>query len=214
MSYFKYPRTLHLPFSLHMTTDDKMLPSTDIFNDKEVIVTEKLDGECTSLYLDHNHARSLDSQYHPSRTWVSKLHGEIKHDIPEGWRICGENMYAKHSIHYLGLATYFYVFGIYNAENICLSWDDTKEWCKILNLTPVPELYRGVWDEYAVRACYTGESKFAAEQEGYVVRVADAFHYEDHAKSAAKMVRKNHVQTTQLWMNQPVVPNKLRSLQS
>ena len=104
-AYFKYPRTFHLPWSPGVNRDDQILVGVDYFRGQQVIVTEKLDGENTSMYSDHFHARSLDSRHHPSRAWVKTLHGGIKHEIPSGWRICGENLYARHSIHYRGLPT-------------------------------------------------------------------------------------------------------------
>ena len=82
----------------------------DGFETQEVIVLEKLDGENTSLYKDAIHARSLSSGHHPSRTWVKTLQGSMGYRIPEGWRICGENVYACHSIHYTALTSYFMSF--------------------------------------------------------------------------------------------------------
>jgi hypothetical protein len=181
----------------------------DHFLNKEVIVTEKLDGENTSLYLDHIHARSMESNPHPSRTWVKQLHGCIRHEIPEGYRICGENLFAKHSIHYRNLPTYFFVIGVYGPDNICLSWDDTKEWCELLGLHTVPELYRGPWDENVIKGLWKGISTYGGEGEGYVVRTAAAFHYDQFWHSVAKYVRASHVQTSQHWMTEKIVPNLL-----
>ncbi|WP_181004126.1 hypothetical protein [Bacillus thuringiensis] len=45
--------------------------------------------------------------------------------------------------------------------------------------------------------------------EGYVLRLTDAFHYNDFSKSVGKFVRKDHVQTNQHWMTQAVIQNKL-----
>lgn len=215
--YFKFPRTYHLPFSPGTSSDDRLLPNVDHFVGKEIVVTEKLDGENTTMYSDHIHARSLDSKHHPSRNWVKQLHGQIKHEIPINWRICGENVYAKHSIFYRNLSSYFYVFGIYDENNLCLSWDDTVQYATMLGLPTVPVLYRGLWDEDKVKACWTGISVLSKEnipdeQEGYVVRVAQAFSYNDQdeglfSKFTAKYVRQGHVQTTSHWMTQEVVPN-------
>lgn len=72
----KYPRTLHLPWSLGRTSDDKVLSSMDHFSGREVVVTEKMDGENTTIYSDGLHARSTTSQRHPSRSWVASLDGE------------------------------------------------------------------------------------------------------------------------------------------
>lgn len=206
----KYPRTHHLPWSLGATDDDKTLSSTDHFTGREVVVTEKMDGENTTIYAGGAcHARSLDSKAHPARTWVRALAATVGREIPAGWRVCGENLYARHSIGYDGLPTYFMVFGIYDGDNRCLSWDETLEWCSLLGLTPVPVRYRGVWDEKAIKACHTGTSACGGIQEGYVVRVADAFGYDDFNTSVAKFVRKNHVTTDTHWMHAAVVPNKV-----
>ncbi|RAT94624.1 RNA ligase family protein [Brevibacillus sp. Leaf182] len=203
----KYPRTFHLPWSRSRTDDDKILRTVCHFEGKEVVVTEKLDGENTTLYRNHIHARSLDSKDHASRHWVKMLHGMISFHIPEGWRICGENVFALHSIYYEHLTSYFYVFSIWNEKNECLSWDETVEWAELLGLETAPVLYRGIWKEETVKSCYTKQSVFGGEQEGYVVRVTERFPYEDFKQSAAKFVRKNHVQTDQHWLSKPVVPN-------
>lgn len=203
----KYPRTFHFSWSEALQNDDRQLESDDIFVGKEVVVTEKLDGENTTMHNDKIHARSLSSGYHPSRNWVKSLHDSFAHEIPDDIRICGENVFAKHSIHYKALTSYFYVFGVY-AGDMCLSWDDTLEYADLFGLKVVPELYRGPWDEEIVKACYTGKSKFGAEQEGYVVRVTHAFPYDQHDKHVGKFVRKGHVQTDQNWMYQQIIPNE------
>ncbi len=210
MSFYKYPRTLHLPWSEHITTDDKMLPSTDVFVGREVVVTEKLDGENTSMYRDHYHARSLDSRHHPSRNICKAIHGAIQYRIPDGWRICGENVYAKHSIFYNNLTAFFYVFGVYNDVNECVSWDDTIEMCKLLDLKIVPELYRGIWDSEEIKACFGGKSTFGDEKEGYVVRIVDAFPYESFRDNVAKVVRPDHIQSDKMW-TVDWIPNLLRN---
>lgn len=207
----KYPRTFHLPWSDGLSGDDKRILSLDVLRANEVVVTEKLDGENTTMYNNGVHARSLDSKHHPSRVWIKAKQGELGYQIPPDIRICGENMYAKHSIHYRFLTTYFYVFGIYMGDT-CLSWDDTVEFANLLGLETVPVLYRGPWDEQKIKACWTEKSFFSKgtefdPQEGYVVRVASAFPYEKHSEYAAKFVREKHVQTDQHWLSQPVVPN-------
>ncbi len=205
MKHYKYPRTPHLAWSPGVSSDDIQDRSTK-FQDKHIIVTEKLDGENTSMYSDHIHARSLDSKHHPSRNWVKALHGEKAHLIPEGWRICGENVFAKHSIEYTNLQSYFYVFSIWNDRNICLNWQDTQEWTELLGLELVPVIYEGLWNEAIIR-----NIKLDLEtQEGYVVRNKEAFHYNDFTQNIAKWVRKNHVQTDQHWMHAEVIANKLR----
>lgn len=207
--YKKYPRTLHLPFSESKTNDDKSLTDTSNFNNKEVVVTIKMDGENTTLYNDYLHARSIDSKNHISREWIKRKHAEISFLIPEKYRICGENLFAKHSIHYTNLEGYFYVFSVWN-EDLCLSWLDTTKIAHLLELPVVPVIYHGIYDEKKIQELYKEYSK-KEETEGFVVRLASSFHYDNFSQSVAKYVRKNHVQTDEHWMHSKITPNKLKS---
>ncbi len=193
-----------------------MHQDVEFFIGKTVVATIKMDGENTTLYRDKNHARSLDSNHHESRSWVKQLHGQIAHEIPEGWRVCGENMYAEHSIAYRDLTSFFLVFSIWDENNTCLSWEDTKEFAELLGLQTVPEIAT-----FEVKSVHSLETRMntwwrvfskqsADPLEGYVVRNVNAFPYKDFRREVAKYVRKGHVQTDQFWMTKPVVPNKLR----
>ena len=207
----KFPRIPHLPWTQGKMEDDIFLTTIGPFEFlKEIIVTEKLDGENTTLYHDYLHARSIDSKSHPSRDWLRQFHAKIRYNIPEDFRICGENMYAKHSIFYKALTTYFYVFAIFERD-MCLSWDETVEWCQLLELETVPVLYRGQWDEAAIKACWRGTSVFGEEQEGYVVRNAGRFSFNKFQNNVAKYVRAAHVTTDQHWMHKAIQPNVLIS---
>lgn len=205
---YKHPKTPHLPWSENISDDDKVLKNTYHFVGKRVIISEKLDGENFSLYNDYCHARSLDSRNHVSRNWIRNFHSTIKHDIPEGYRICGENLYATHSIHYTNLKSYFYGFSIWNDKNICLSWDETLEWFKLLNIVPVEVLYDGVYNEEKIKKLYN--PKDWETMEGYVIRLAQSFSYAQFRNSVSKFVRKNHILTTKHWMvGQAIRPNEL-----
>lgn len=190
----KYPKTFHLPWSLGATNDDKVLNSVSQFIGKRVVVTEKMDGENFTLAKSYCHARSLDSATHPSQCWIKAFHASIKDEIPEGFRICGEYMFARHSIAYNTLTSYFYGFSVWR-EDRCLNWDTTEEWFGLMGITSVPVLYRGIWDEKAVKSCWNEK----CGKEGYVVRLAEGFDYSDFKNSVAKFVRPNHVQTDEHW---------------
>lgn len=202
----KYPRTPHLPWSPGATDDDIRQKNVSRFENKRVVVTEKMDGENTTLYHDYVHARSISSGYHPSRTWVKSLQAQIGYQIPQGWRICGENLYARHSIGYDALSSYFLAFSVWNENNQCLSWEESKAFLATLGLETPKELYAGTWCEKRIKEIVLDTK----QQEGYVVRIADRFHYDDFALSVAKWVRRNHVTTEQHWMRAEVVPNGLR----
>jgi predicted kinase len=200
-----YPRTRHLPWSPGATADDLRVTDLSGLRGRDVVVTEKLDGENTTLYADGLHARSLDSAHHPSRTWVKALQARIGHAIPEGWRVCGENMYARHSIAYDDLESWFYGFSVWDADGRCLDWDRTVAFLRALGV-PVPRvLWRGVFDERALRALRLDPVR----QEGYVVRVVDGFGAEEFGQRVAKWVRAGHVRTDTHWMYAAVVENGL-----
>lgn len=202
-----YPRTPHLPWSPGAAADDVRVAGPGAFAGlagREVVVTEKLDGENTTLYADGLHARSLDSAHHPSRAWVKGLQGRIAARIPAGRRVCGENMYARHSLPYEDLDSWFYGFSVWDGER-CLDWDATVRFLRGLGVPTPRVLWRGTFDERALRKLKLDTTR----QEGYVVRTVDGFAYEDFGRCVAKWVRDGHVQTDTHWMFAPVVSNGL-----
>jgi predicted kinase len=201
----KHPRTPHLPWSPGVSADDKRLGDTRAFEGREVVATEKLDGENTTLYRDGLHARSIDGRHHPSRDWVKALHGRIARHIPEGWRLCGEYLFAQHSVRYAALEGYLYVTSMWTEDNRCLPFDETVAWAQALGLPTPAIVWRGIWDEGAMRVLRIDTER----REGYVVRTAAGFAYDDFGASVAKWVRRGHVQTDSHWMHAEVVPNGL-----
>lgn len=207
--HVKYPRTYHLPWSPGVTKDDRVMADLGVLQSTEVVVTVKMDGENSTLYSDYLHARSLNYEPHPSRSTLKAFHASIAHDIPKGWRVCGENLYARHSIEYQNLESHFQVFSIWDELNNCLSWDETLEWADLLGCVMVPVLYRGPWDEKLIRYLATSEHN-GDPCEGYVVRTAERFAYGQFRHHVGKYVRANHVQTHGHWMRSQVTVNGLR----
>jgi hypothetical protein len=199
----KYPRTYHLPWSPGATSDDKIMASTSSLEGRHVLVTEKMDGENTTLAREVMHARSLDSAHHPSRDWVKAFWGTIRHNIPEGVRICGENLFAKHSILYENLPSYFLGFSAWEGE-LCWSWEDTLWLFEELGITPVPVIGEMSFEKTKLLLPKTGS-------EGYVVRPLGSFTLSEFPLLVGKYVRKNHVQTDQHWMHAQITKNKLKS---
>jgi hypothetical protein len=194
----RYPRTMHLPWSGGVGKDDRVIDNLDGFKGKRVIVSVKMDGENTTLKPDRMHARSPESKTDESRTWMANYWAVVRHDIPQGWRVCGENLYAGppwHVIKYVNLPKpngYFLGFSVWNDKNVCLSWDETREWFSLMGIAHVPVIYDGVWDERLIRDIYPIQSptalRYSPTHEGYVVRLADAFHYRDFRRACAKFV--------------------------
>lgn len=207
--YVKYPRTFHLPWSPGMTSDDKVQHDLTSLTGRDVVVTLKMDGEATTIYPDgHSHARSLTMNAHPSRDHIRALASTVAADIPLGYRISGENLWATHSLPYDDLEAHFLVYSIWCADR-CLSWDETTEWAELLGLPWVPVLYRGpMLSQADLTAVF---APHAAKHEGYVVRPAEPFTLAQFPYSVLKWVRPAHVTTGQHWMNGPVRKNALRA---
>lgn len=205
----KWPRTYHLPFSPGLQNDDRRLPSLEVFEGRRVIATEKYDGEGATMTRERTYPRSPDGRYHPSRDMMKAYHATKAAMIPEGWRISGEYMYARHSIEYThangnALPAWFIGFGVWNAQNVLLGWDDTLEIFQMLDIVPARVLHDGIWNTEAIAAIAEGLD--TQQQEGLVVRVADAIPYPDGNGDAgrffsrvAKWVRRDHVATDEHW---------------
>ncbi|GAA2214469.1 hypothetical protein GCM10009850_099340 [Nonomuraea monospora] len=113
-------------------------------------------------------------------------------------------MYARHSIAYQELESWFYGFSVWDGDR-CLGWDRTVAFLRGLGVPVPPVLWRGVFDERVLR----GLRLDLERQEGYVVRAAEGFGREEFAGRVAKWVRREHVRTGTHWMHAAVVPNGL-----
>lgn len=203
-NYIKYPRTFHLPYSECITDDDKRLSSDEHFKQmKNIVVTEKMDGQNQTVYSDgYYHARSVDGNNKSWDKWFKQYIQKWCHDIPNGYRVCGECLFAKHSIEYSfpNDGYLFQMFAIYDDKNTCLSWEQTWMWCELFGLKPVNVIYYGKYDKDLIMFKFLEyKQKQNHEVEGFVVRNVDSFAYEDFSKNVAKYVRKNHVQTDEHW---------------
>lgn len=196
----KYPRTPHLPSSPGMTEDDKRISDAGLAtlrDGRELVVTEKLDGGNLTWYRDAFHGRSLDSGTHAWDTAARALWGQVRFDIPEGWRISGESMWARRSVPYESLPGVYIVFGIWDEHQVLRPWDETVEWASLLGLPTVPLLYRGT-DWNAATSAWM-EQREENTSEGFVVRDAGAFAQKDFSTHIAKWVRAGHVRTRDDW---------------
>lgn len=207
----KYPRTYHLPWSPGTTSDDKKL-SGDWFKyymGKEIVITEKLDGENICINRNDVFARSHGA---PTRNpWSKNIWGDsglfwrVRNLIGEDEWIYGENLFGIHSIIYENLPAYYHIFGIRDDKSfVWMSWDDVKAYSSILGLPHVPELWRGIINsedqlkDLVIK--YTqGPSTYGSTIEGIVLRNTCEFPIDEFSKNVCKWVRPNHVQTDKHW---------------
>ena len=206
----KYPRTYHLPYSPGATKDDKKLQDGWFYNykEKEIVITEKLDGENIHMSSKDCYARSDGA---PTRTPWSRniwdpsngLYWKIKDCIGPTETIFGENLYGEHSIHYNNLNNYFHLFAVNNGIN-WYSWDDVKLMAKFMDIPYVPELWRGIINtedelKSLVEKYVNEPSLFGPDREGVVIRITNSFPINDFSKYVCKWVRPNHVTTDEHW---------------
>jgi hypothetical protein len=172
-----------------------------------------MDGENTTIYADYLHARSINSDWDESKRWLDRLRLYIAGDIPKDWRICGENLFYKHTIHYKELDTLFYVYSIWNGQNECLPWHETVEWCKLWNLKTIPVLYEGMYaKEKILQAFHDYQHQRSYPVEGFVVRLAQGFGFDEFKKSVAKFVNDTFViTTTKHWKHDVKELNQLKN---
>jgi ATP-dependent RNA circularization protein (DNA/RNA ligase family) len=201
----KYGRTYHLPWSPGATNDDRISNSVDSLLGKEIVITEKLDGENCGMTDDGVFARSHAT--FTTSTWsreVRAIHKlKVENELGDGVYLFGENMEGIHSIEYTNLTSYFYIFGLRD-NNIWVPWEKVEEYSYLLDIPTVPVLFKGIVNtekelKELTERLSSEPSELGGQREGIVVRNADMFHNDDFAENVMKWVRKCHVQTTAHW---------------
>jgi hypothetical protein len=130
MELIKYPRTLHIEGSnLQKGDEDLKQISFEILKGKELVVEEKVDGSNTAISFDLSGNILLQSRGHFLEGKGDKKHFDpfkrFAHSIKERlWPILGsrfilygEWLFAKHTIYYNNLNSFFQEFDIYDREN-------------------------------------------------------------------------------------------------
>lgn len=206
----KYPRTFHFKFSPGTTSDDRIGQDVQAFLNREIVITEKLDGENNSSVTAGLYARSHAT--FTTSAWslqVRNLHAQFGRYIPENLEIFGEGMAALHAIEYTELASWYYVFGAREDGTKWYSWSEVEETAFLLDLPTVPVLFKGIVSseeelKSKVLEMVNGKSALGGRIpgteihaiEGCVVRVADSFDDADFSTHVMKWVRKNHVDSS------------------
>jgi len=204
----KYGRTFHLPVSPGVGSDDKIIYDlSHLQGANEVVFTEKMDGENTTIFAGGCHARSPDSGYHASRDWVKAYAAGISPSLVGDERIVGEYLFARHSVSYDDLPSYFLGFS-WIVDNKVQGWDETLGRFEELGVTPVPVLQRSQFDHAAIKSVL--DLLDLEKQEGFVVRPVSAFFESDMATHIAKYVREGHVQSDIHRTKTEIVKNDLR----
>lgn len=214
----KYPKTFHFPFSLGCTNDDKIADDTSYLINKEIIISEKMDGSNTSLERNGCFARTHSGPpNHSSFDGLKALHAQVKYKIPEGIQLFGEWLFALHSISYSELPHYFLLFNVRDLnKNIWLSWDEVELWAQEIEVPTVPVLFKGKVDSIENLQKLSNNfmmqpSECGGLREGIVTRVSSEFSDDLFSKCVIKNVRANHVNpNNDHWLHQQIIKNKLK----
>lgn len=214
----KYFRTPHLPYSPGGTNDDKKLRSDGHFRGAEIVITEKMDGSNVCMTKDAVFARSHNGPpQHPSFDPLKALHATIKQRFCENTAYFGEWCYARHSITYKALPSYFLLFAVrIEDENRWLSWNEVLDLAQYAGFSTVPVLWQGKLTrnleaivEDQLRLNPQGKCEAEPELEGIVVRSVVGWEAPSTEHHIAKWVRANHVQTDVHWKRQEIIRNGL-----
>jgi len=198
----KYPRTFHLPFSPEVHADDKVHQDAAFLVDRDVVITEKLDGGNYCLWRGATYARSTGQEtVHPSFSFIKAKHASKT--LNEDYCFYGENLQAVRSIEYDGLEDFFWLFAVREGST-WLGWEEIEEVSAVLEFHMVPVLYRGTFS--ALDAIQEWMDSNIGEpialgptREGFVIRTVAAFEDRDFQLHTAKYVRRGHVQSEQHW---------------
>jgi len=196
----KYPRTAHLPSSPGATSDDKFITKAGLeilSSVSDYVTTEKMDGGNVTMTRNHFFARSLDSGTHAWDTPAKALWAQVRFQIPEGWRVSGESLYARRSVGYDSLPGFYMVFGVWDENDDLLDWDFTVEFADELGLPTVPVLYRG--DDFTTATTIWAANNNTETSEGFVVRDAGTIPVAEFKSRVGKFVRAGHVTTSADW---------------
>lgn len=204
VQYVKHPSTPYLDIS--PTATEKVI-MTRSFTGERVAITEKMDGEITTIYPDGSfHARSPDSGSAWQRDIVHSYLPAIMPAMREDEFFVFENMYAKHTIPYDDLESYLYLLYIVR-NGFVISYEQTSIIASKSGLVMPSLLLHGT---------FRSASGIIAEKslrEGFVLRTSRSFPYTELGRYTGKYVVRGFVQTDVHWIQQEPVKNKLKKPQ-
>jgi hypothetical protein len=209
----KYPRTLHLPFSPEIHSDDKTI-NIDTLNEllsHQIVITEKMDGGNCMMQKGVGvfaRSHSLPTSC-PTFNLIKNIHFFPKEYLMnDNYLYFGENLYAVHSIKYENLEDTFFLFKIYDKEKkLWLSYTDVVEEAQRLNFKMPNIIKSGFFTFKELQIFLDSDIKTRNNFEGYVINNMDSFGKDEFSNNVVKYVRLGHVQTDEHWSKNWVKSN-------
>ena len=200
----KYPRTPYSPWSPSIA--DREIADMYNFVGKPIVITEKIDGSNTMLHNGQVYGRSVDTPSNAGWLAMVKQYHSWKTIGTQDRLFFGEDIFGIHSIEYGPVYPdcTFYLFGIYYPGfDLWQSWSDIEWHAREFGFNTVPLLYTGTLSDITELKELTDKlmelpsALGGGSKEGIVIRVASSF--SNFNSSVCKLVRKNHVQTSEHW---------------
>lgn len=248
----KYPRTPHLPGS-RLQPGDHGLPVADFtaIAGRHVVVEEKVDGANAALSFDAGGGLLLQSRGHfltggprerhfaPFKAWASGVRQELWERIGSRYVVYGEWLYAKHTIYYDSLPSWFLEFDVLDLEtDRFLATPARRHLLRGLPVHSVPVLHQGPIADPAALTRLVAPSRYkspvwrrrlaeaasvAPHRPDLVARQSDPsdlmeglyVKVEEHGAVVARYKYVRHDFLTRVidaeshWQSRPILPNRL-----
>jgi len=252
MPLHKYPRTPHLEGS-RLQPGDEGLESVSFLSirGRYIVCEEKLDGAQAGLSFDESGKLWLQSRGHYLtggvrekhfnlfKQWANAHAAALREVLGSRHVLCGEWLYAKHTIFYDQLPHYFHEFDVYDREtDAFLSTERRRQLLAGLPLVSVPVLWHGTpgtlddlvslvgpsrykgpaWRERLTMTCAERglelervwkETDFLDLMEGLYIKAEE----DGHVVGRYKWIRASFLTTVvdsgTHWLKRPIVPNLL-----
>ena len=222
LDFFKFPTTPHLTVLGKGTVrNDKVFTEheRDAFLDHELIVEEKIDGANVGISFDSSgevHVQNRGSfllkpyqgQWKKLDEWLSLNLDRFFDVLQDQYILFGEWCFARHSVRYENLPSWFLGFDIYDKENRqFLSCEMRNDLFRQMDISQTPMLGRGRFSLQELKTFFRTSRFSSTASERIYLRY-------DHGKwlgARAKLVRPEFVQTIEIhWSRKGIIPNKLR----
>ena len=219
--FFKFPTTPHLAvFETDSVREDKVLTERerDEFLQHELIVEEKIDGANLGISFDGSGdvhvqnrgaylSKPYQGQWKKLDEWLLLKLDRFFDVLHDQYILFGEWCFARHSVIYDNLPSWFVGFDIYDKEHRqFLSCPMRNDLFKQMKICQIPMLGKGRFSLPELNTFFRTSCFSHAGSEGLYLRY-------DHGKwleARAKLVRPEFVQAIEThWSRKSIIPNKL-----
>lgn len=181
-SRFQYPPIPHVPWSKSIPITGAGLKSMNHMKGKEVVLTLHMKSENSALSRDELHALTFTGKRYAAGGLIKTFYRQIVDNMAISERIIGENLSANHAVAYYDMPSYLLGMQIWHG-GFCLPYNQTLTRLEELGITPVRELWRGIYDEKVIRSIQA--TLDSDVHEGTLLRTTSGFSYRDFHQHVA-----------------------------